>query len=395
MQVKEIGIIDVREWRAVVDMRTGLNLPAAGADVEPLYGLLGDFPYPGDLSGLGSSWVSDIALELNRLLNPSLMMLVYAGPSLQAMYGEAVGGPAPELRSARSEIDRFLSSSGLNYVILGLGGMVELKAFADLGGLDGLALGSGHPGSIAGIYDPSAEDLSYMQGLKEVVRIITREELREEFGGVDIFYERCPELLIEFAEGYAAKGFGVPPRRTFSLPGRDMEIPFSTDLNSTVPVKSLIDLEGAVRETISRGKRVALILVEGWGTGSFPWDFVPLTNSMGWFRYGTGEGQYLAISSGTHMVDHGYPPCLRYYREDDLYPFSGIFNKLPEDVLGQRTDGLTIAVGNRSIYTHACLGADITFECFARTLYNYGVMAVLRERTGVRERVPLSGLSPR
>lgn len=45
----------------------------------------------------------------------------------------------------------------------------------------------------------------------------------------------------------------------------------------------------------------------------------------------------------------------------------------------QRLKGKSVAVGSRSILTHVhvAAGTDIAVECFARALYNHGVMAVV------------------
>jgi hypothetical protein len=56
---------------------------------------------------------------------------------------------------------------------------------------------------------------------------------------------------------------------------------------------------------------------------------------------------------------------------------SGIFREIPEHTIGRRFAGRSAAVGSRSMLTHVAAGADISVECFARALYNHGVMAVL------------------
>lgn len=375
----EIGLIDVREWQAVVEMDTGgriEGLPDGRKEYAGVQTLQRRFPFPGDLSDDATAWVTDIALEVDRLYQPSLLMLVYADLSFKATFTE--GEMETQKKRTRSEIERFLEASGRGYAILGLGDMTELRGFVDLSGLDGIAMVSGFLGPFAGLFRPSSRDLAHLQEIGEVERLVTRDEFRSLFGGSDLFYQHFPDWLIELREGYSVRGFGSLARRPYRIPAMNESVPLATNLEAVARAKSITELEGALRETVASGERPVLVLVEGMGTDDFPWESRAISNRMGWFRYILGEGQYLAVSSGKHLVHHDYPPCLRYYLLDQSYPYSGLFERLPSGLLGQRAAGMTAAVGNRSICTHACLGADLTIECFARTLYNYGTLAVLR-----------------
>lgn len=309
-------------------------------------------------------------------------MLVHASLSFKTMYG---GGDlfSDELLEVRREIERLFFESGREHAILGLGNLVRVKDYVDLCGLDGLALGSGFPSSYAGVFRPSARDLERLEGIPEVKRVTSREEFRECFGGSEDFYGRFPHRFLELEEGYTLKAFGIPAREPALMPGRDELLPLAGDIPLPARPLSIVDLKDCIMRNGEAGRRQALVLVEGLGTDAFPWAYRGIDNTMGWFRYPLGDSQYMAVTSGKHMVEHGHPPCLRYYLEDDLYPYSGIFNELPSGLLGQDASGLCAAVGNRSIYTHACLGADITVECFARTLYNYGTLAVIRNATAI------------
>jgi hypothetical protein len=380
----ETGFIDVGEWQVAFDLRTGQALKEPAMEHKALPAIMRRLPFPGDLSTRSASWVTDLALEMNRLYNPSLMLLIHAGISFKTMYGEA-SAFATELERVHAEIERFIASSGLDCIILGLGNLVRVERFVDLSSLDGLGLGSGFPSSYAGVYRPSSRDMDYLRGSNEVIRTVGREDFRALFGGSDDFYERFPDYFLELADGYTIKGFGIPARQPSHMPRKDDSLPLATSGESPEHLSSITDLKNYLNRATRAGKRMALILVEGLGTKGFPWRYRAIDNTLDWFRYPLGDAQYLALSSGKHMTEHGHPPCLRYYMEDDLYPYSGIFNELPSGLIGQEVAGLSIAVGNRSIYTHACLGADITIECFARTLYNYGTLAVLRRSDPARD----------
>lgn len=373
----ETGIIDVGEWQSAFDLRTGQSLKGPATKSGALPELLRRLPFPGDLSPRSPSWVTDVALEMNRLYAPALIMMIHASISFKTMYGEA-SAVEEELKSVRPEIERFIASSGLDCIILGLGNLVRVEGFMDLSGLDGLGLGSGFPSSYAGVYQPSSRDIEYLHGSDMVRHIAASEDFRAQFGGSEVFYDRFPDYFLELEEGHAVKGFGVPPRKPARMPAKDGLLPMFTSAKPIMSVRSITDLKRCLDMNIREGRRMALIVIEGLGTNYFPWHYQAIDNTMGWFHYPLGDSQYLALSSGQHMTGHGHPPCLRYYLEDDLYPYSGIFNELPSGLIGQEVEGLSVAVGNRSIYTHACLGADITIECFARTLYNYGTLAVFR-----------------
>ncbi|MBN2027206.1 MAG: hypothetical protein JW854_10660 [Actinobacteria bacterium] len=375
---RETGFIDVGEWQTAFDLETGRILHGEGAGYEELRNLLRRYPFPGDLSPLSASWVTDIALEMNQLYSPSLIMLVHASPSFKTMYGEA-DALEPELETVKEEIERFIASTGLDHVILGLGNLMPVEGFVDLSRLDGLGLGSGFPSSYAGVYRPSGRDRRYLGSIDEIIRVVSREDFRAAFGGCEVFYERLPDYFLELAEGCTVKGFGIPAREPCRMPCKDESLPLASG-GKPLPLASITDLKGYVERSTRDGKRMALILIEGLGGGDFPWRHQLVDNTMGWFRYPLGDAQYLALSAGKHMTEHGHPPCLRYYLEVDIYPYSGIFNELPHGLMGQDAAGTSVAAGNRSIYTHACLGADIAIECFARTLYNYGTLAVLRHR---------------
>jgi hypothetical protein len=68
------------------------------------------------------------------------------------------------------------------------------------------------------------------------------------------------------------------------------------------------------------------------------------------------------------------------------FPFSGFFREIPEHTPGSGFSGRSIAVGNRSMFTHMVFEADISIECFARNLYNPGCIAVLMD--GAMGKIP-------
>ena len=143
---------------------------------------------------------------------------------------------------------------------------------------------------------------------------------------------------------------------------------------------TIVDLPAMILQSLT-SRRTALILVEAVGCESFPLPYQRLSNHLHWYRYCMGPGQYLALTSGKHFVDYPYPPGYRlelFENEDTPYPFSGVFQEMPNQTIGRRFGGRSAAVGNRSILTHLAAGTDIAIECFARGLYSHGVLAMVR-----------------
>lgn len=76
-----------------------------------------------------------------------------------------------------------------------------------------------------------------------------------------------------------------------------------------------------------------------------------------------------------------YPTGYKYFDEvtgKKEFPLSGYFTSEPRNTIGRDFAGRSVAVGNRSMFTHIIPGADISIEGFARNLYNQGTMAVIR-----------------
>ena len=169
---------------------------------------------------------------------------------------------------------------------------------------------------------------------------------------------------------------GSSLRRLIMVPEPSAVIPVSQNLG---PAASILDIRPRLLELLEAGNRVALALIEGVGCAEFEPPYTTCANGKDWFRYEPGDAQYLALSTGRHpLFEHngGY----RYYLDDGEhkpYPFSGYFKELPGGTIGEAFPGRSIAVGNRSMFMHVCTGCDVTCECFARNLYNQGLMSVI------------------
>jgi len=374
----DIGVIDVIDWQTVVDMRDGEPAGSEHAGIDLASEVCASHPYPGDLTTEGTRWVTDVALDLNARYAPDYVFLDYAGLYLQGVFRPQTpsewGG---RVRGVFAEVERFLEATDFAPVIVGLGDLMPFRGYIDTLDLACLVSAAGMNTRGAGLFGPSEADLAKVADREGVSRVVSRGAFRAEFGGRDAFYEACPDAIAFAKPGYVFHGVNVGSRPLHQVPRPADYLPLHSPFAGG---DSLTDVPQLVLQGLEEEK-VALILVEGVGCETFPLSFRRVSNSFGWYRYTLSPDQYLALTSGRHLVDYPYPPGYRYELHDDVdapYPFSGIFEYLPEETIGRRFEGRSVAVGNRSILTHLAAGTDIAVECFVRALYNHGVMATVR-----------------
>ena len=373
-----IGILDAEQWQTTVDFKTGQPVHVSNPIIENLRDILPLHPYPGDMSPDASNWVTDVALDINKFFSPQLMMLNYANAFFTATFSDCNDSDCKDSRQQVFEsVNRFLTLTDYIPVIVGFGDLVTPVGVINTTHLDGQFVAGGMIVRHGGINNASPQDIEQIIQHPGVERIIDRDTFREQFGGSDHFYNRFPDHLMVAREGYVFRGVGTSSRPMNRIPKRDYQIPLHTPLGG---VESLIDVAKLVLSNLQNNKKIALIVVEAVGCQTFPLPYQAISNRMGFYNYAVSESQYLALNTGQHFVEHPFPRAYRYYTEDDenrVYPFSGIFNSMPAQTIGQQFKGRSVAVGNRSIVTHATTGASISVECFARELYNHGTMAVL------------------
>lgn len=376
-----LGIIDVREWQTTFDLRSGKKCEDDSRLACLAREITARHTYPGDLDPEANAWVTDTALDLIEGYEPGFAFLSYAQPHLALRFGKVSDAKRRDmLKGIFAEIERFVSESGFVPVVVGSGQMVPLQGYMDLSTLDGLASSSNWAARYVGIYQASSGDLRYIRELPHVERIVSSEEWLEELDGDSPLKERLPDYLLVAREGYTFKASGASLRSLAHIPAANNTVPVHCPVGKP---SSLTDIHGLVLEALEHQK-IALIMVEGIGADDFGFPSVQCKNGKGWFTYEPGEAQYITITTGEHQV-FNYPPGYRYYLEDDEkreFPFSGYFSSLPENTLGHVFSGRSISVGNRSMFMHVASGADISVECYARVLYNHGVMAVVHPERG-------------
>jgi len=375
----KLGIIDVREWQTTVDFRTGQKIkePLVNPLVKSLNELLHYSPYPGDMNLESIVWVTQVALRLDKMYYPDFMFLNYATPCFMSLFNPpAMRDWSKIVDRVFAEVEKFVVSSGFTPIVVGAGSTIPLQGNINLSTLDGLVNCGGMGAVYAGLYEASDDDLDYLNQHKLVEMIVPRDQLIQEWGGDSGFTARLPEYLLVAKRGYIFRGLGSMSRVFHRVNGRDNIIP----LMAPAPVDNISQIAPLIKNMLKKKERVALILIEGIGMEDFRFDWTACTNTFSWYTYTCGDEQYLTLNSGLHLPYHQFPPGYRYYEddsEDKPYPFSGCFHCLPDYVLGADPEIRSAAVGNRSVLTHLASGADISVECLARSLYNYGSMGVI------------------
>ncbi|HEX9022663.1 MAG TPA: hypothetical protein VF799_02375 [Geobacteraceae bacterium] len=373
-----VVIVDAREWQRQFDLHSGAAVNRDDALTRAVRDVLKRHPYPGDMEPAANRWVTDTALDLLAAHEPRLVCLSYASQYFAQRFK-----PSCEterlvmIREVFAEALRFIEQSGFVPVIVGTGDMTELQGEMDLSMLDAVVSTGGGSARYTGLSAPSKKDLAYVASLPGVERLVERDEWIRLFQDTQCEPHQLPDYLLVCREGWGVRTVGSSLRRSVRVHANSFTVPVSTPLGS---VRSITDIRGLIEAELQRNP-VVLIVVEGVGERDFPLPFTSCANGIEWYCYETGEGQYLSLATGTHQV-FAYPPGHHFTEEATAsreFPFSGIFREVPEHTLGADFEGRSIAVGNRSMFTHMVFGADLSIECFARNLYNQGCIAVIRE----------------
>ena len=374
-----LAIIDAREWQNMFDLRTGKKAQGNGTVVQMVKGVLERHPYPGDMDLRSNQWVTDIALDLTVKYQPRFVFLSYAHQYFSSRYASMTHQEWDAMISGVfSEAEHFTKESGFTPIVVGTGDMTDFQDFIDVSRLDGLAISTHWSARYAGLHGPSPNDLSRLKETPQIERIVIKEELLELFNGRPEDLLRVPDYLLLAREGYLFKTAGTTLRKAVRIPAVSFRIPVFTELGS---LKAITDIRGVI-DTHLKDCKIVLILLEGIGIKEFSWPHIPCENGRAWYYYEPGDAQYLTMTTGKHQV-FDYPTGYKYYEEDaekKEYPLSGYFRSVPENTLASQFSGKSIAVGNRSMFMHMVVGADISIECFARNLYNQGTMAVIHRQ---------------
>lgn len=375
-----LAIIDAREWQRMFDLQSGERAESDTAIVRMVKGVLQRHPFPGDLEEQSNRWVTDAALDFIGEYDPQFVYLTYAEQYYNGRYTSMAPEKRAEMLAATAhEVEHFIEASGFDAIVVGTGDMIEFAGFIDVTKLEGLAVSTHWSARYAGLHGASKGDLASLNTERCIERIVPKEELVALFGGTEQQARRVPDYLMVAKEGYTFKTAGQAHRTLAKIPAvSSLNIPVSNSLGTA---GEITDIRRMVEGNLKKG-RTALITVEGIGVAEFPWPHSPAINGRDWFFYEPGDAQYLTIASGEHRI-FDYPTGYKYFEEvmeKKEFPLSGYFTSLPERTIGREFQGRSIAVGNRSMFTHMVPGADIALEGFARNLYNQGTMAVIHRQ---------------
>jgi hypothetical protein len=369
-----LAILDAREWQQTVDLRTGRPVPGQGALADKVRGVIARHPFPGDRDPRGNAWVTDTALDLVGAYDPGFVFLTYARQFYSSRYSPLRPGERREMiEAAFVEAERFARESGYVTVVVGTCGMTEAVSSIDLTGLDGLGISANWSARYGGVYGPSTRDLDFLAGHEDLERVVSREEILALFGGGPGDGARLPDYMVVAKRGRYFNTTSL--RRLLMIPDAAETMPVSLNCGLVAGVTDIRANLLSLLET----RKVAVAYLEGVGCEDFLLPYTACQNGLDWYRYEPGDGHYLAMTTGRHPV-FSYNGGYRYYLDDietKEYPFSGYFKELPTGTIGQEYSGRSIAVGNRSMFMHVTTGCDIACECFARNLYNQGIMAVI------------------
>lgn len=373
----KVGVICSGEQNQFLNFKTGEmleNIPRHHL-LSSTAQLMTRYPYPGDLDPASIDWVTNVALELEQIYKPKLVFLSYASYYLISLFKHPGLYDRQALRQHLfAEVEQFIRETGLTPFIIGTGGTLPLEGEIDLTELDGLVTASRLGPVYAGLYQPSKRDLYFLEQLEAVQMVLPQNRFSQVWRPPGNFEGRIPDYLLVAARGFA---FGTPDtskRPLYRVNARDNQIPvYAPD-----PVKSIVDIHAAVKKRLRR-ERVALVVLEGIDLEDFAFGSDSCANTYSWYTYLPGEGQYLAMTTGRHMPDHPYPPGYRDYQDDQgkTYPFSGYYRSLPIGTIGSIPSKTSIAVGSRSVLTHAASGADISIEGYTRSLKEQGTLGVI------------------
>lgn len=378
-------MLDVNGWQTVLDFETGepienINNPI----IEDLMKITPSMPYPGDTNPQSVDWTVDVALAVSTYYNPDFIMLAFSTPQLMKVNEELT----PEESGAINErvfkqLTRFLDNTEFEPMVIGMGGMQDIKGVIDQSKLSTGLLSTMCAYHYAGLFTSCENDANVIKNMEHIEYAITKDEFKAAYPGIkDTYYSMLPDYLLMSSDGYVFNEMGKRGIVHKKTPQMMRELPVYTALDTP---KHILEVRGILERAMDEGKKVALIMLEGTGTEDFKLPYTMMSNQTGWFVYDQGLSQYLAVTTGKPFYEHDYPPIVNsatYLNTSEKYPYSQYFSILPEDTIGRKPSKRTAAVGTRSGFIHETAMADICIECHSRELSVSGVFVLVNDPKG-------------
>ena len=375
-------ILDADGWQNVIDFETGEDLDSWDDPVvDDMLKLTPRFPYPGDTNMDSIEWTGAVGKALYDYCHPDFMLLTYATPyHIKTSTPVTKDDEAEINKRLFASVEGFLEHTGYIPVIIGTGGMSEIKEVLIPPGLRGRIRHGHRSFSCSGFFRPTEEELEQVHGIPHT-RSFTKDDIRRDFPEAEEEYiADMPDVFIVRESGYAfsqAKDRGM---RQYKSPNVSDALPISTALPTPTHIT---DVYRVMNEALDAGGKVALIVLEGTGTDDFliPHESLPAKDK--WMAYADGLSQYMALLSGKPFYRFGIPlvrECHPFKERGKRYPYSQFSDgDMPGNVIGLRKDVRTAAAGSRSMYTHAISQADICIECHARQMVASGILVLVND----------------
>lgn len=376
-----LGIIDVREWQAVIDLVTAKPVKRDEEFLQPLKKLAERFPYPGDRDNAGSKWTIEAAEAVVNHYHPGWLFLGFTQPFFSSTYGQCT----IETRKNTAKIIfdyilGFAKKHSFYSLIVSTGGLVPLKGYIVLPELKGNLQSSAWCHNMAGVYQSEPGDEAVLAQEPHIRSIIKKEDFAEEYKDTKPAYIKdFPDYLLIAEDGWHFKGLCSNNRALYNI----------EKYNSTLPVYSEIGYPGHIEgicslmeDALDQGKKVLLAVIEGLDEDDFMLPYQNIDNCRGWYAY-QGYTLYHTLVTGKPFYQCTHPPIYDMSARRKLplrYPMSAPHTgTICEDSLGRRAKVPTAAVGSRSITTHAMVNADLMLECYIRAQANMGVLVAVNE----------------
>jgi hypothetical protein len=375
-------ILDAGGWQNVVDFETGENLDSwDDLLVDDMLRFTPRFPFPGDVNAGSIEWTGNVGKALCDYFQPDFILLAYATPAfIKSSKRLSEEAEAEINRRLFDSVEGFLQHTGYTPVIIGTGGMSEIKDVLIPANLRGrISHGNGRF-SYTGIFRATGEELEQIRKIPHM-RLFTKDDIRRDFPDVtEEYLADMPDGLMLRESGYAFSRARARGMYQYKSSNVEDTLPIHTSL----PMPSHItDVNRAIHKALDGGEKVALIVLEGTGTDDFLIHHGKLSAKDKWMVYTDSFSQYMLLLSGQPFYRFGLPLVrdIRSSKErSKRYPYSQITDKdLPKNVIGRRKDIKTAAVGSRSMYTHAISQADICIECQARRRIASGILVLIND----------------
>lgn len=209
-----LGIIDVREWQAVIDLVTAKSVKRDEEFLQPLQKLAERFPYPGDRDNAGSKWTIEAAEAVVSHYNPGWLFLGFTQPFFSSTYGHY---PLEARKSTAKIIFDYILDFAKKHqfypLILSTGGLIPLKGYIVLPELKGNLQSSAWCHNMAGVYQSEQGDEAVIAQEPHIRSVIKKEDFVKEYKVVNpAFISDFPDYLLIAEDGWHFKGLHPPHR---------------------------------------------------------------------------------------------------------------------------------------------------------------------------------------